>query len=408
MALDFGFVLSLDSRIGEYTMKKRILALLLVLAMGLSLAACSAPAADSPSPSASVTPSAEPSPSGMPLIKADLTQDVLTFAVGSEVLNGEPLLTINGKALSNNLALYWLFYCCMYYEQQLAPYGMSLDLYAKAIVEEAYSLATYYTVLAQKAEELGCILTDEQMKAIQDNITENQSDYDLSKIMYGLSDEDFLVIYALSDYYENLSDVLIEEPTEEDLNNFVYQAKHILIATAASAADGKVTLKTGATVDFDGTAEEYNAEALARAESILAEIRGSDDVAATFDTLMHEHSEDGRDASGNLGAPDGYTATPGKMVPEFEKTAFATGIGEVSDVVESSYGYHIILRGEVKDINNYAEQWLAAEMDKLLAQWVQESEIVTSEAINSDNLVEFYNRFYAWQSDYISQMTKEK
>ena len=37
--------------------------------------------------------------------------------------------------------------------------------------------------------------------------------------------------------------------TEEDLNNYVYQVKHILITTAASAADGVVTLTTGSTAE---------------------------------------------------------------------------------------------------------------------------------------------------------------
>ena len=384
-------------------MKKRLLALLLALVMGLSLMACSAPAAENPSPSDTPPdPAYSSTQPSQPAIEADLSQDVLTFAVG-ELAKGEPLLSVNGKPVSNNLLLYWLFYSCSYYEQQLYYYGLPLDMYAAAIVGEAYNLATYYTVLAQKAEELGCILTDEQLEAIQTEMGIGGEDHELRKTMYGLSDDDLMLIYSLTDLYENLSDVLVAQPTEEDLNNYVYQVKHILIATAASAADGKVTLNTGDTVEYAGTAEEYNADALARAEDLLAQIRAAEDTAATFDALMNQYSEDGRDAEGNLGSPDGYTATPGKMVPEFEQTAFAIGIGEVSDVVESTYGYHIILRGEVEDLESYAEDWSIAQMDEQLSVWTSEAEVTKSDAITAENVLEFYERYAAWQMSYITQ-----
>ena len=77
------------------------------------------------------------------------------------------------------------------------------------------------------------------------------------------------------------------------------------------------------------------AEAKSKIENILAKAKAGED----FATLAKEYSED--TVSAAKGGDLGYTPR-GRMVPEFDKVMFATKPGEISDVVETQYGYHII------------------------------------------------------------------
>ena len=72
-----------------------------------------------------------------------------------------------------------------------------------------------------------------------------------------------------------------------------------------------------------------------RANSLLAQARGGADFAA----LAREHSQD--EASAQQGGDLDYFGR-GRMVPEFEQSAFALQVGDISEVVESPFGYHII------------------------------------------------------------------
>jgi peptidyl-prolyl cis-trans isomerase D len=80
---------------------------------------------------------------------------------------------------------------------------------------------------------------------------------------------------------------------------------------------------------------EEKAAAKAKIDAALTRAKSGEDFAA----LSKELSED--TVSAAKGGDLGYTPR-GRMVPEFDKVMFATKPGEISDVVETKYGYHII------------------------------------------------------------------
>lgn len=89
---------------------------------------------------------------------------------------------------------------------------------------------------------------------------------------------------------------------------------------------------------------DYDAQAKAEAEAILAELAAGGD----FIALMNEHSDDGRNEDGTLSS-DGYVMTDnGQMVPEFEEAAMKLEVGAyTTELVATDYGYHIIMRYEL-------------------------------------------------------------
>ncbi len=383
-------------------MKKRLLALLLALALGLSLTACKTPAADSSDPPESTAPSADPSgdPEPTPSIEVDLSRHILDFAAG--LSPEETLLTINGQEVPADLYLYWLAQNCAYFESYYGSYGLTVADYGDSLLDDTVSAATYYVLLDQMAREQGCPLTDDQLAQVRQELTANGEErYEDLKTMYGLSDSSMEFVFSLSLCYSNLLDALAPVPTADELNNYAYQARHILLLTVDM--EGQPTLQDDGTYAYPPLEDSVIAEKKALAEDLLAQLQAADDLDAKFNELMNEYSED----TGLAANPNGYTTTVGQMVAPFEQAALALDFGEMSGIVESSYGYHIILRGEVADLDSYAEQYRESQLEKLVDQELEQAEVVRSDKLNSLNAAEFFNRYAAYQDAFQQKLTDE-
>ncbi|WP_428909391.1 peptidylprolyl isomerase [Niallia sp. Krafla_26] len=102
--------------------------------------------------------------------------------------------------------------------------------------------------------------------------------------------------------------------------------------------------------------EEYRPDIKARHilvedEETAKEVKSKLDAGEKFEDLAKEYSKDGTaEKGGDLG-----WFGPGAMVPEFEEAAYALDVNEISEPVQSQFGFHIIQVTEKKEKEPYEE-----------------------------------------------------
>lgn len=103
-------------------------------------------------------------------------------------------------------------------------------------------------------------------------------------------------------------------------------ARHVLVMHVDSNAKPESVTRT-------------REEARVRAQEVLLKIRGG----ASFEDMVKQYTDEpgGAERNGDLGVFDRST-----MVKPFADAAFALKVGEVSEVVETKYGFHVIKRTE--------------------------------------------------------------
>ena len=128
-------------------------------------------------------------------------------------------------------------------------------------------------------------------------------------------------------------------PSEEDLKKYYDDNQENYNVNEVKASH--ILLKT-VDENFVPLPEDKIAEIKKEAEAVLAKVNAGED----FATLAKEYSQD--EASAVNGGDLGFFAK-GVMVKEFEDVAFTLEPNQVSDLVETTYGYHIIKVFEKKN-----------------------------------------------------------
>lgn len=317
----------------------------------------------------------------------------------------ETVLEMDGNAVPADMYLYWLMYTCNGLEYQLnmfsAAYGMYTDTVdedgkvkwdqsvegtplAQMAREQAENNALSYALMENVAAAHNVVLTDEDKAAMEEELAQmveqagSEEAFDQSLYETGLSRATHSRLSASNYLYQHLLE-LAQDPSSD-----IYKAPgednayvdHILLATKNAETNEPLS-------------EDEIAEKKALAEDLLSQLQASDDLENLFTELANTHGEDPGRESGA-----GYLINPNtNFVQEFKDAAFQLKPGEISGIVESDYGYHILLRKELTsehlaslattNLTDYLNEKMEAAMEG----------IVRSEKLDSLDIGSLYNGY---------------
>jgi len=215
-------------------------------------------------------------------------------------------------------------------------------------VKENSKVKFEYAVLKQDDIKKGLHPTEAELKGY----------YESHKASYANSvPEKRKVKYAVIDNNKVASSVQI---SQDDLRSYYEQNReqyrvpeqikvsHIWIKMPLPGDDGKVD-------------DKKVAEAQHRAEDLSKQLKSG----AKFEDVAKKYSED--TGSANAGGSLGWIGK-GQMTPEFEKAANALAKGQISDVVKSIDGYHIIRLDDKQDAHVKPLDEVKAQFEPMLKQ----------------------------------------
>lgn len=318
------------------------------------------------------------------------------------------LFTVDGTEVTADEYLFWLLQSVASAKQ--SGYLADDDAWeeelngvptAEYLKEDARNTSVLYTTVSNHAAAAGLTVTEEEQAeadAELETLTQRVDSY------YGMTLQEYLDQQCISEAaFRKLNQVpyLARSLQTQMEEAGYYKAKHILLAFPENEDGSAVT-------------DEQKAAVKAEADQLLAQIRTAADPLVEFDKVMNERSEDGRDENNQLYAPDGYLAYAGQMVPQFESAAKALAVGEISEPVETAYGYHIILRQDFTDEerqqlrDSMAAIYPDYAMSKLNEQWVEEAKVEVKPAYEKLDPNSFYKNMVAFAEQWQEEKAAEE
>ena len=277
-------------------------------------------------------------------------------------------ITVNGTPISQ----FDFINAMQNYSMEL--YRKTADQLSEEEIEQIQGLAVEQIVarelIFQTALSEGTVAGDEQIKA------------EMNKVMANFpSEEEFFATLEKAgidedSYYRMLrQDLSVKMMTEKKLADAPSPAAEEIKAFYDENPDKmRKAGQVRASHILIKVTEDNREEAQKKIEELKNEVTGD---AAQFGDLARQHSAcPSKEKGGDLGF-----FGPGAMVKEFDQAAFALAPGQVSDIVETQFGYHLILVTERKDPEPMTFEEVAPQIESfikdqkgaiLLQAWVEE------------------------------------
>lgn len=383
---------------------KRLGALTLALVMALS--ALSGCGQKTPSSGSGSLPDGSSSGSSAQAEPIDLSQVTDPYLTVSGLPGDEVVARLGSADITADQLLYWLQREISGYLSQFG--GQMTSLPWDTEMTEGVTFGQYMLDQALNDAVLHCILRE---MAGQESLTPDpsiasgvESDY-VNMVLQAEGDEGrvahiywanlltkelYTTLNENSDLYNQLREKHFGEdsghyPTDAEVNAYLeetgqYRVKHILLSTTD---ENRQPLEDEAVI----------AQKKATADDLLAQLRAAEDPIALFDELMHQYSED----PGLESNPEGYTTSKGEMVPVFEETSLSLKVGEISEVVDSGLGYHIILRLPM-DPDDFRADCVNYLFQQFLDQERERLGVEKTDAFSKINVGDFWDKVQSLQS----------
>jgi peptidyl-prolyl cis-trans isomerase C len=241
---------------------------------------------------------------GLEIKRSDLDDAFVQFKA-TRAANGQLIPEARRVEVERGLLEQLIFTRVLTNKATVADRAKAKDNADKFVADSRKKFPSEETFVRQ-LKALGMSQEQFQMRAMDDAVAEAVLDREL-KAKVVISDAD------VKKYYD-------EHPQDFEQPEMV-RAAHVLLGTKDPATNQEFS-------------DEQKKEKKATAEKVLARARKGED----FASLVKEYSDD----SGSKERGGEYTFPRGRMVPEFEAAAFSLNTNQISDIVTTQFGFHII------------------------------------------------------------------
>jgi len=264
-------------------------------------------------------------------------------------------------------------------DQLIAVEKQIIDYIIVNKIIEKYGAENNINVLEKEIDiELGVIKDSYGSEAdFQDYLTQNNIDEDFLRVW--LKDQ----ILGSKVFESVTADISV---TDEEVQKYYDENRDTVFKTPEQIEVSHILVKFGE----NDTVQKTKEEALEKIKVAQQKITEGD----SFEDIANRYSED--ENTNTVGGTLGYFSR-GELVSEFEEAAFNLKIGEVSDIVETIYGFHLIkvtnkkvesvspfieVKDQIKDF--LLKDLKSKKWEEFILDLKDKSEIVYSDAFNPD------------------------